>query len=481
MTTQGNIANEAWRAYPHTYAARLSEGRYAPYPHLRLVSLKIVELLDAGGGTLLVSMPPRHGKSETISRWTPEWFLQLYATRRVILLSYAADLAEEWSRRARNGFIEHGGAISDDKAGVAWWVTKAGGSMSAAGLGGPITGKGGDLIIIDDAIKNAEEADSETIREKQRTSWNQDIWTRREKGCLIVLLMTRWREDDLYGYVKSVVPDAHEIVMPAICEDEADPIGRMPGDVLCSERIDRKMLDEARAVLTEREWQALFQQRPTAAEGAEIKRHWWQWYEELPVKPELFELRALSVDATFRDSDGSDYVVILAAGVYGTFRYVVDLVRERMTFVETLTAITTMAQKHRPHVIIVEAKANGDAIIQTLQRAGLSNVVPITPTASKLARARAASPQIEAGSVWLPKTKWAEELVEEHAAFPLGKHDDQVDAMSQLLNYLADMRNNPRYDLQPGDNTWVSPDIAAERRAEVDPWGGLLAKVRRSI
>lgn len=459
----------------------MSNGAYVPYPHLRLISLEIARLIDQGGGTLLVSMPPRHGKSETISRWTPEWFLMNYPTRRVILLSYAADLAEEWSRRARNGFSEHGGKLAEDKASAAWWLTAQGGGMSAAGLGGPITGKGGDLIIVDDAVKNAEEADSETIREKQRSSWTQDIWTRREKGTVIVLLMTRWREDDLYSFVKSAVPNVREIVMPAICDEDGDPIGRKHGDVLCQERVDRKMLDEARAVLTEREWQALFQQRPTAAEGAEIKRHWWKWYDELPVPDHAFELKALSIDCTFRDSDGSDYVVILAGNVYGSYRYIVDRVRERMTFVDTLIAIQQMVAKHRPHVILIEAKANGDAVIQTLVRAGLSNVVPIEPKASKLARARAASPQIEAGSVWLPRTKWAEELVEEHASFPLGKHDDQVDAMTQFLNYLADMRQTPRYDLREGDNRWVSPDVAAERRAEADPWGGLLQKIKRAI
>ncbi len=465
----------------HTYAARMSGGAYVPYPHLRLVSLEIARLIDQGGGTLLVSMPPRHGKSETISRWTPEWFLMNYPHRRVILLSYAAELAEEWSRRARNGFQQHGGLMSEDKTAAAWWMTAQGGGMSAAGLGGPITGKGGDLIIVDDAVKNAEEADSETIREKQRASWTQDIWTRREKGTVIVLLMTRWREDDLYSFVKGIVPDVREIVMPAICEEPGDPIGRKVGEVLCSERVDQKMLSEARAVLTEREWQALFQQRPTAAEGAEIKRHWWRWYDELPVPDHAFETKVLSVDCTFRDSDGSDFVEILAGNVYGSRRYLVDEVHERMTFVDTLIAIQRMNEKHRPSVILIEAKANGDAVIQTLVRAGLTNVVPVEPKASKLARARASSHQIEAGNVLLPKTKWAEELVEEHAAFPLGKHDDRVDALSQFLNYLADMQRVPRYDLRESDNRWVSPDIAAERRAEADPWGGLLQKVRRAI
>lgn len=483
--TPDDIAANAWRAFPHTYATRQTmdlapELRWRAHEHLRLISLAIVRLIDQGGGVLLVSMPPRHGKSELISRWTPEWFLALYPHKRVMLLSYAAELAEEWSRRARDGFVQHGGRIASDKAAIAWWATAEGGSMSAAGIGGSIMGKGADLIIIDDAVKNAEEAASETVRSKQKSSFNSDIWTRRQPGCVVIVLMTRWHTDDLYAHVKATVPAFEELTLPAICDTLPDALGRSIGDPLCPGLIPLDMLNDAKTVLSPAEWNALFMQRPTDLEGAEIKRAWWRWYDELPVGPELMDLRILSVDATFRDSDGSDYVAIGAAGVYGVRRYMLDMVRERMGFVDTVKAILTMREKHRPHVIVIEAKANGDAIIEQLQREGCAELVGITPKASKLARARASSPQIEAGNVWLPRgARWAEHMVEEHAAFPLGKHDDTVDMMSQLLNYLADMRALPTHELRGGDDRFVPPHIAEERQN--DSWRSVFDRVRRAV
>jgi predicted phage terminase large subunit-like protein len=442
--------SQAYMAYPHTYAERVSEGLWVAYPHLRIVSLKIVQLIDAGGGTLLVSMPPRHGKSELISRWTPEWFLRNYATKRVLLLSYAAEMAEGWSRRARNGFAEHGGQLADDKRADNWWFTAQGGDMSAAGLGGPITGKGGHLIIIDDPVKNAEEADSETIRQKHRDAFDQDVFTRREKGCVLIVLMTRWREDDLYAYVKERIPDAVEITMPLECESHADPLGRKPGDLLCPDRVDAKMAREIKEVLTSRAWIALYQQRPTAAEGAEIKRSWWRYYDELPITWQEFEYRLSSWDATFTDASTSDWVVGQVWGVFGGQRYLLDQVRERMTFVETCAAI---AKTH-------ELAANGQAIVNSLQVAIPSVYGVKVGNNGKVARVRAVSPQIHAGNVLLPKhAKFSDELVEESAAFPLGKHDDCVDALSQALSELAHFTGIPVSHLTPTDDRFVPAHV----------------------
>jgi predicted phage terminase large subunit-like protein len=480
------VAAQTWKCFAHTYAEHVTskaplEQRWIAHKHLRLVSIRVQAMLASGkGGVLLVSMPPRHGKSELISRWLPEQYLALNPHKRVMLLSYSAELCEEFSRRVRNGLIQHGGRVASDKASVSWWDTPEGGGMTAAGIGGSIVGKGADLIIIDDPVKNAEEADSETIRAKHKAGFGSDVWTRRQKGCVIVVLMTRWHTDDLYAHIKSVAPDCEEIKIRGICEDANDPLGRHIGQALCPDLVTLDMLKDAQRVLTARQWNALFRQEPADEEGAEIKRAWWRRYDELPVEPGAMDLRALSVDATFRDSDGSDYVVIQAWGVYGTRRYLLGQVRERMGFVETVRAILTMRETHRPNVIVIEAKANGDAIIEQLQREGVAELVAITPKASKVARARAASPQIEAGNVWLPKTKDADMLIEEAASFPLGKHDDMVDACSQLLNYLGDMRSAPKSDLQPGDSRWVSPDVARERRND-DGWRSVFQRVKRVV
>lgn len=458
--------SQTYMAYPHTYAERMSQGQWAAYPHLKIVSLKIAQLIDNGGGTLLVSMPPRHGKSELISRWTPEWFLRCYPTKRVILLSYAAAIAEEWSRRARNGLLEHGGELAADKQANDWWFTKQGGDMSAAGLGGPVTGKGGHLIVIDDAVKNAEEADSEAIREKQRNAWDQDVWTRREKGSLVVLLMTRWREDDLYAYVKERVRDVHEITMPLLCENEPDPIGRKRDELLCEDRVDARMAREIREVLTPRAFNALYQQRPTAAEGAEIKRSWWRFYDELPVEWKGLEYRLQTVDGTFTDASTSDFLVSYVIGVYGGQRYVLDEVRRRCTFVEACEIIATQHKRWECHGTAVELAANGHAIVNTLSVAipGVYGVK--VGNNGKIARSRSTSPQIEAGNVFLPKgQKWADECVEEHASFPLGKHDDRVDALSQGLAELAHFTGVPVTHLTPSDDRFVPPHALAHLQA----------------
>ncbi len=488
--TPEEIAANAWRCFPHTFAHKLSKGRYTVPPHVRLISLTVTEMLDAGGGLLLVEAPPRHSKSETISRWLPTWFLSAYPRKHAVLGSYGAELAENNSRFVRNTLNEHAGvlgvSVASDSSAVNRWHTSAGGSCTGVGVGGALTGFGGHLIVLDDLLKDAEEAESEVMRRKV-IEWFQAVaWTRREPGCLVIVMMTRWHEEDLIGWIKSH-PEMSRIArvmrFPALAED-GDMLGRPIGEPLWPERFDKASLAQVRMPLSERWWNALFQQRPTSAEGAEIKRVWWRYYDELPVRQDLLDMRALSVDATFKDSDGSDYVVIQAWGVYGTRRYLLGQHRERMGFVNTVHAIADMHQRFRPSVVLVEAKANGDAIIDMLHRAGIGGVVPITPKASKMARARAASPQIEAGDVWLPRTRFAEELVEEAAAFPLGKHDDMVDAMSQLLNYLGDLRSTPKHELQPGENRWVSPDISEDRRREsygADPFGELMGKLRRSV
>jgi predicted phage terminase large subunit-like protein len=474
--------DRAWMAWPHSYAERMSEGAWTAYPHLRQISLKIVELIDRGGGTLLVSMPPRHGKSEMISRWTPEWFLMNYPSKRVMLLSYAAEVAEGWSRRARNGYMAHGGDVASDGASVSWWFTAADGYMTAAGMGGQVVGKGAHLLILDDTVKNAEEADSETIREKQRNAFNQDILTRRERGCVLVCLATRWRLDDMYGYIKERMPDAEEITMPAICEDDTDALGRSRGDPLCPALVDQATLEQLREILPPRDWRALFQQQPTAAEGAEILRHWWAWYDELPVPREQLEYVCASWDCTFKDKSTSDWVVGQVWGVYGAYRYLLEQVRARMGFVESAAAIMAMHQKWRPNVSLVELAANGDAIVQSLQSIVPAIVgVSVAGRGSKVARARAVSPAIQAGQVFLPRgVKFSDELVEECAGFPLGKHDDQVDAMSQALKHMAGFMSEPVTHLTKSDNRFVPPHVLElQRRGLLGGLGTAPANLRK--
>lgn len=483
------INERTWKMWPHTMAKYLTkngpkEHKYKTPKHVKLISNTIVKMIDEGGGLLLIEAPPRHSKSETVSRWLPVWFLSNFPHRHVVLASYSASLAEGNGYDVRSRILEYGKDIGIEVAGdssaVAAWRTSQGGSCRSVGVGGSLTGFGGHLIILDDLCKDAEEAESEVMRAKVVNWFSSVAWTRREPGCLVVIMATRWHEGDLTGWVLShpeLSKTAKRIRLPALAE-EHDILGRQIGEPLWPEHYDEERLRSARMGLSERWWNALFQQRPTSEQGGEIKRHWFRYYDELPVPAQQMDMRVMSVDASFRDTDGSDYVVIQSWGIYGTRRYLLDQVRARMGFVDTVKAILTSREKHLPHAIVVEAKANGDAILETLSREGVSELVAITPKASKQARARAASPQIEAGNVFLPKCRFSDELVEESAAFPLGKHDDQVDCMSQFLNYIGDMRSNPVSHLRDGDDRFVPPDMDNQRNTQ---WRSVFDRVRRSV
>ncbi len=428
-----------------------------------MVGDAIADAVFAGGGNVLVSLPIRHGKSELLDVWTPAWFLSLYPERNVILTSYGGELAEGFSRRCRNTLKEIGTVqTADDSTATHRWHTAAGGGMVAVGVGGTLTGRGGHLILVDDPTKDSEEADSETMQRKLIDWFDSTLWTRREPGAVVVVLMARWHSADLYGYLRDDPRHAgkwKEIRLPALAEAN-DPLGRAEGEPLCPDRYDREKLLYSKSTMQPRWWQALFQQAPASAEGSEIKRSWWRWYDELPVPRAGLDFVVSSWDCAFRDSDGSDYVVGQTWGCYGSYRYLLDQVHERMDFVATVNAIAANNERWKPNATLIEAKANGDAVINVLS-ASVSGIVPVEPQGGKEARVRACSPQIEAGNVYLPKTPWAAELVEEAAAFPLGKHDDMVDACSQALNWLLHHRHDHTTHLGGRDDQWVSPDVRA--------------------
>lgn len=192
-------------------------------------------------------------------------------------------------------------------------------------------------------------------------------------------------------------------------------------------------------------------------------RSWWQYYDELPVRPEQMDQVVVSWDCAFRDTATSDFVVGQAWGIYGVYRYLLDQHRERMDFTSTVKAVMAFNALWQPTVTLIEAKANGDAVINSV-RDVVPALIPIDPRGSKLARARAVSPQIQAGQVFLPRGKtFSGDLIEECAAFPLGKHDDQVDALSQALEWSRNQRSIPRHDYVGTDDRFVSARITKEQ------------------
>jgi predicted phage terminase large subunit-like protein len=430
--------------------------QYDYAPHLHHLSNKLVELVSrppGGKRRLMVTMPPRHGKSELCSHWLPVWLLALDPRHKVILASYEASYAASWGRKARRSVQEHypllGARILDDSRAANRWETSAGGGMVTAGVGGPVTGRGGNVLILDDPIKNAEEANSAVIRENLWEWWTKVFLTRTDpdhqgREAVIVLILTRWHEDDLAGRILAS-PEAKlwDIInFPAIAEDE-DVLGRSPGQALWTERFDELALETKKAEVGSRAFNALYQQRPTAPEGAAIQRLWWKWYDEDPsVIAQQCEQIIQSWDPTFDDADTSDFVVGQVWGRRGNEFYYLDAVRQRMNTPDTLRAIRAMTELWpQAKFKLIERSASGFAIMQILQRE-MQGIVPVgTRSRSKEVRltwgVNSVSAIIERGQVFLPRNRsYSSVLVDEAAQFPHGAHDDTVDAMVQAIEYL---------------------------------------------
>jgi predicted phage terminase large subunit-like protein len=299
-------------------------------------------------------------------------------------------------------------------------------------LGG-VTGRGAHYLIIDDPIKTRQEAESETYRNRVWEEYQSSLSTRLMPNGVTIVILTRWHHDDLAGRILAAEPDEWEVIsLPAIAE-ENDLLGREEGEPLWSEfGYDNEWAAKKKVEVGSKVWYSLFQQRPTPDSGDVFKREWIQFYKTLPQLDE----QLISVDASFKDKKTSDFCVLQAWGKKGANKYLIDQVRDRMNFPQTVAAIRTFSAKHpKAHTKLVEDKANGTAIIDYLKKE-ISGMIPIEPMGGKTVRADAISPQWEAGNVFLPHPSicpWINDFIEELIQFPAGKHDDMVDAMSQAL------------------------------------------------
>lgn len=414
--------------------------------HLDVLDDALMKVSEGEIKRLIVTMPPRHGKSERVSRKFPAWHIGRNPNDEIILASYSIDLSRGFSRIARDTLSGNVGVFdtevdANNKSSESWGISEHRGGLHAAGVGGPITGKGARIAIIDDPVKNAEEADSETMREKIWEWYTSTLYTRLTPDGRIVVVMTRWHEDDLVGRLLKKESDeikegVHKgerwtvINFPALAEKD-DYLDRPEGEPLWPEHgFDKERMEQIRVDVGSRVFNALYQQRPSAADGNILKRDWWSYYDSAPP----FASMLISVDATFKDEDTSDFVVIQVWGKVQANMYLVDQVRAKMNFPATIQTIRNVTKKYpEAHWKLVEDKANGSAIIATLHRE-IGGIVAINPEGGKVARVNAVSAYIESGNVFLPRTSWTQDFVEEAASFPNGKHDDQVDAMSQALH-----------------------------------------------
>ena len=396
---------------------------------------------------LIINMPPRHTKSEFASYLLPSWFLGMYPGKKIIQTSHTAELAVGFGRKVRN-LVDSDAykdifpdvALQSDSKAAGRWATNYGGDYFAIGVGGAVTGKGADLLIIDDPHSEQEAALSEVnpeIYDKTYEWYTSGPRQRLQPGGAIVIVMTRWSKKDLTGQVlKAAAQRSGEewevIDFPAILPS---------GKPLWPQFWSLRELAALKEELPNGKWMAQYMQQPTSDVSAIIKREWWQiWPDD---EPPYCEFVIQSWDTAFLKTERSDYSACTTWGVFykpdatGINRANIILLnafKARMEFPELKQRAQKEFKEWDPDTLIVEAKAAGSPLIFELRAMGIP-VQEFTPTKGndKIARLNSVSDIFASGMVWVPNTSWAEELVEEVASFPSGEHDDMVDSMSQAL------------------------------------------------
>lgn len=395
---------------------------------------------------LILQAPPQHGKSELVSRMFPAYAFGRQSSLRVAACSYAADLARDMNRDVQRIMMDerYAQVFPDASLNPKRVVTLEGlalrnsdrfdivgtrGYYVCAGVGGPLTGKSVDIGIIDDPIKNEEEARSPTVKRGIEGWYNTVFLTRLSKKSGHIIMATSWATDDLAGTVGKRNNRARQLKFPAI--DGA-------GNPLVPELHPLDKLLETKASLSPAQWSALYQQSPVL-EGGNIFLEAWVRRWRPDTLPGSFDELIQSWDMTFKDTKGSDFVVGQYWGRKGPDYFLLDQVRARMSFTATKDAVLTMSGEYPATLgILVEDKANGPAVMDDLKDE-ISGLVPIEPDGSKVSRAYAVTPLWKAGNVFIPEDDampWVRDFVEELISFPAGAHDDQVDSMTQALRYL---------------------------------------------
>ena len=413
--------------------------------HHAILSKKFEEIAQGKLKRLMISLPPRHTKSEFGSFLLPAWFLGRDSTKKIIQCSNTAELAVGFGRKVRNlvdseayaRIFPNVGLRSDSKA-AGRWSTNGGGEYFAIGVGGTVTGKGADLLIIDDPHSEQEAAIASSnpeVYDKVYEWYSSGPRQRLQPGGAIIVIMTRWSKRDLIGKIlqMNAERDGEEwevINLPAILPS---------GNSLWPEFWSIEELTALKNELPVSKWNAQYQQTPTGDSGALVKREWWKtWEGEDPPKCEYI---IQSWDTAFTKNERSDYSACTTWGVFyknenpdDSNIILLDAFKSRMEFPELKAKAMEMYKEWEPDAFIIEAKASGAPLIYELRSMGIP-VSEFTPTRGndKISRMNSVTDLFASGKVWAPARRWAEEVIEEMAAFPNSDHDDLVDSSTQAL------------------------------------------------
>jgi predicted phage terminase large subunit-like protein len=363
--------------------------------------------------------------------------------KKIIFITYSQERANDIGRSVRNQLTDplHSSVfpdcrISQDSAASNKFNTIQNGAYFAVGVGGPITGRGADLLIIDDPIKGREEAESPTQRRKLKEWYRSVAYTRLAPGGAVILIQTRWHQDDLAGWL--LKEHKHEnwvtLSLPALAE-ENDPLGRKIGDPLWPKFYPKKRLLEIKKAIGDREFSCLYQQKPVSIEGNLFNREWWKYYENIY---ESFDGVLQSWDTGFEQGQDSSYSVCQTWAAKDGHFYLLNQLRARLTYPRLLRSVKEQARLFNPEKILIEREGSGRSLAQDLfDQTRLPIRAIKTVNKSKEQRAFLVTDLIEQGRVWLPQNAlWLDEFIDEISHFPHGKYSDQVDALTMALQFL---------------------------------------------
>lgn len=438
--------------------ARLMFPDYKVSRHIKLIAEALERVERGECKRLMISMPPRHGKSQLASEFFPAWYLGRNPDKYIITATYSQDLANDFGRKVRNQMLDqyHHAAfpecrIVDDSKAKNKFNTTAKGVYYAVGVGASATGRGSHLLLIDDPLKGRKEAESEVMRQGLKDWYTSVAYTRLMPGGAIVIIQTRWHEDDLAGWVsREHTHEEWEVLnLPAI-DDNDQP--------LWPEQYPLDTLLNIKRTIGSRDWEALYQQRPAASEGEIFKRDWWQRYKETPKLKWIMQ----SWDTAFKKGAENDYSVCTTWGVCDKGYYLLDCWKNKAEFPELKRTVINLAKKWNPRAILIEDKASGQSLIQELKTNTNLNILSISVDSDKITRAYAITPMIEAGNVYLPEeSEWVQDFIDECAVFPNGVNDDSVDSLTQACNHFRRKGEAAFKDFQeaaeankPGQHVW---------------------------
>lgn len=421
--------------------------------HHRILANLLTQLAEGKKDRVCVNIPPRHGKSQLVSIYFPAWFIGKFPNKKVMMVSHTTDLAVDFGRKVRN-LIDTDAyreifptvSLSADSKSAGRWNTNVGGEYYACGIGSSIAGRGADLLLVDDPHSEQDVLNGNfDVFDKAYEWFTYGARTRLMPGGRVAIVQTRWHLDDLTGrVVKDMAQndgaDQYEVVeFPAILDLEDKQTGRPIQKALWPEFFDMDALLRTKASMPLFQWNAQYQQQPTAEEASLVKREWWRvWKKE---EPPVCDYLIMSLDAAAESHNRADFTALTTWGVFnneeaGEFHIILlNSIKQRIEFPELKQLALEEYKEWEPDAFIVEKKSSGTALYQELRRMGVlvQEYTPHRGSGDKLARLNSVADIVQSGLVWVPETRWAEELVEEVAAFPFARNDDLVDSTVMAL------------------------------------------------